>query len=175
MTVEEQADQLAHGVKSFAASVAELDERLFLSKLGGWTPRDIVAHLIGWNRHVVRGARQILRGELPFYDVDPGPNYSKVNATLVRQYRDTDRSVLLEKLAESAEELTAFVRAIDPAEWDRDFGVRHKGERLTVKSTVNDLIADYDYHRAQLEEHRAGAAQHTHEPGKRARSGERDC
>ena len=165
MTIEEQIDGLEHCVEAFAASVAGLDERLFHSNVNGWTPRDIVAHLIGWNRHIVRGAKQILCGELPFYDVDPGPDYSKVNAALVRQYGDTDRSVLLERLAESAGELMAFLRAIDPEEWDRDFGVRHRGEKLTVKSsagdlvtvksTVDDLIADYDHHRAQLEELRA--------------------
>ena len=167
MTLEEQVDKLGHCVQAFAASVAGLDERLFFSSIGCWTPRDIVAHLIGWNLHIVRGAKQILCGELPFYDVDPGPDYSKVNAALVRLHCDTDRSVLLERLAESAGELIGFLRAMDPGEWDRDFGVRHKGEQLTVestagdlvtvKSTVDDLIADYDHHRAQLEELRARA------------------
>ena len=70
------------------------DEHLFLSKVTSWTPRDIVAHLIGWNRYIVRGAREILRGRLPFYDVDPGPNYSKVNAALAREWADTDREAL---------------------------------------------------------------------------------
>ena len=106
-------------------------------------------------------------GELPFYDVDTGPNYSKINAALVREIGDTDRSVLLEKLAETAGELEAFLRAVAPEEWDRDFGVRHRGEGLTaeyggddvitVKSTVDDLIADYDHHRAQLEQLRRDA------------------
>jgi hypothetical protein len=31
------------------------------------------------------------------------------------------------------------------------------GDLVTVKSTVDDLIADYDHHRAQLEGHRADA------------------
>ncbi len=157
MTIEDQIDQLEHCVKTFAGSVTALDERLFLSKVTGWTVREILTHLIGWNRHIVRGAKQILRCELPFYDVDPGSDYSKVNAALVREYGDTDRSPLLESLAASAGELTTFLRAIDPGEWDRDFGVRHKGETLTVKSTVDELIADYDHHRGQLEKFRASA------------------
>jgi hypothetical protein len=157
MTFEDQMDQLKHCVEAFSGSVAALDERLFLSKVTGWTARDILVHLIGWNRHIVRGAKQILRGELPFYDVDPGPDYSKVNAALVRECGDTDRSALLESLAASAGELTAFLWAIDPGEWDHDFGVRHDGETLTVKSTVDDLIGDYDHHRRQLEEFRASA------------------
>jgi hypothetical protein len=161
MTLGEQIDKLERCVQAFATSVAGLDERLFLSKINGWTPRDILAHLIGWNRHIVRGANQILCGELPFYDVDPGPDYSKVNAALVRQYSARDRSVLLESLAESVGELTAYLGAIDPGKWDHDFGVRHTGQKLTVestagdlvtvKSTLDDLIADYDHHRAQLE------------------------
>ena len=162
MTVEEQIEQFEGSVEAFVASVAALDEVLFLRKLNGWTPRDVVAHLIGWNRHIMMGAEQILRGELPFYDVDPGPNYSKVNAALVRECGDTDCSVLLRRLGESAGRLITFLRAIAPGEWDRDFGVRHKGEKLTVKSTaddlvtvkstVDDLIGDYDHHRVQLEE-----------------------
>ncbi|MGD2154724.1 MAG: maleylpyruvate isomerase N-terminal domain-containing protein [Gemmatimonadales bacterium] len=158
MTQEEQLDQLQHCVEAFAGSVAALDKRLFLRKVTNWTARDMVAHLIGWNRYIVRGARQILRGELPFYDVDPGPDYSTVNAALVREYAGTDRSALLESLAKSTEELTAFLRTVDPEAWDRDFGVRHDGETLTVKSTVDDLIADYHHHRQQLEDFRTSAA-----------------
>ena len=167
MTVEDQLEQLERCVDAFADSVAALDERVFLKKVAGWTARDIVAHLIGWNRHIVRGAKQILSGELPFYDVDPGPNYSKVNAALAREYNDTDSAVLLESLSGTAGELTAFLRTLAPGDWDRDFGVRHKGENLTVdsttddvvtvKSTVDELVADYDYHRGQLEELRTSA------------------
>ena len=158
MTVDEQLDQLERSIEAFAGSVAALDERLFLSKVTSWTPRDIVAHLIGWNRYIVRGAREILRSRLPFYDVDPGPNYSKVNAALVREWADTDRTALLNSLAASTRELTVFLRAMDRSAWDCDFGVRHGGETLTVKSTVDDLIADYHHHRVQLEEFRASAA-----------------
>jgi len=158
MTPVEQSEQLEHCVEAFAGSVAALDERLFLKKVTTWTVLDMVAHLVGWNRYIVRGARQILRGELPFYDVDPGPDYSNVNAALVREYADTDRSALLESLAASTEELTAFLRAVDPDKWDRDFGVRHDGETLTVKSTVDELLADYHYHREQLEDFRTSAA-----------------
>jgi hypothetical protein len=160
--LEEQVFRFEQCIRAFAASAAALDETLFLGEVNDWTPRDIVAHLVGWNRHMVRGAKQILRGELPFYDVDPGPNFSKVNAAIVSEYDDTDCSVLLRKLSETAGELKAFLQTIDPADWDRDFGVRHEGEGLsveftagevvTVKGSVDDLIADYDYHRAQLEE-----------------------
>ena len=158
VTLEEQINQLEHCVEAFRCSVASLDQSLFLKKVTSWTVRDIVAHLIGWNRYIVRGTRQILRGELPFYDVDPGPDYSNVNASLIREYADTDLSVLLEGLVASTKELTDFLRTLDAHTWDCDFGVRHKGEILTVKSTVNDLIADYHHHQIQIEEFRTSSA-----------------
>ncbi len=157
VTFPEQMDRLQRGVEAFAGSVALLDQHLLLRQVTSWTARDIVAHLIGWNRYIMRGLSQVLCGDLPFYEVDPGPNYSKVNAALVREYAATDRAALLEGLEASARELLVFLRTIEPSAWDRDFGIRHKGEVLTVKSTVEDLIADYDHHRAQLEALRASA------------------
>jgi len=61
MTPEDQSEQLERCVRAFVGSVAALDEHLFLRKVTTWTARDMVAHLIGWNRYVVRGAREILR------------------------------------------------------------------------------------------------------------------
>ena len=159
MTIEGQVDRLENSVQQFAGSVTALDERLFPSQVAGWTVRDMVAHLVGWNRYIVRGSQQILRGDLPFYDVDPGPDYANVNVVLVREYAEVDRAALLESLAATTGELTDFLRSIDPADWDRDFGVRHDGETLTVKGTVDDLIDDYDHHRVQLENFGANATE----------------
>ena len=83
MTIDGQIARLDRSVEELAAAVASLDEKLFLERLNGWSSRDIVAHLVGWNRLIIEGSRQIMRGELPSYDVDPGENYSKVNAKLI--------------------------------------------------------------------------------------------
>jgi len=148
--IEDQIKQFEQCVKNFAGSFASLDKRFIHHKVIGWTARDIVAHLIGWNRYVVKGSKQILNGELPFYDINHGPDFSNINAEIIKKYSDTDRSALLKKLSDSSNELVTFLRTIDPADWDRDFGVRHHDEKLTVKSTLNDLIADYNHHRVQL-------------------------
>ena len=71
---EEQADRLRRGVQELAREVRALDQEAFLAPLGRWSVRDIVAHLVGWNEAIVIGCRQLMRGELPFYDVDPGPD-----------------------------------------------------------------------------------------------------
>ena len=138
-------------VAEFIRCIEALSSDQLLAPLGKWTPRDIVAHLIGWNRYVVRGSRQLQRGELPFYDVDPGENFGKVNAALVEEYPEADGVELLSELRKSADELCAFLDALEESEWQRDFGVRHGDEVLTIRGTVDELIRDYPHHREQIE------------------------
>jgi hypothetical protein len=150
VTIEAQVGRLDLAVEELAECVASLREDLFLRKVDRWSARDMVAHLIGWNRYIMEGSRQIRRGELPFYDVDPGENYSKVNAVLIREYSSTDRQLLLDELEASARELGRFLLSLDAAEWGRDYGVRHKEEIVTIQSTVDDLIRDYAHHTRQI-------------------------
>lgn len=149
--IEQQIHRLRLAVETFTASVLALSEERFPAKLNGWSPRDIVAHLIGWNRHVIKGSEQIQRGELPFYDLDPGENYSKVNAALVQHYDSTDKQLLLDQLQASALELKELLQSLDVEYWARDFGVRHGGAEVTIRNTVDELIDDYDHHRRQIE------------------------
>jgi len=151
VTIEDQIVRLDRSVKAFSQCVASLDEQRFLQKLNGWTPRDIVAHLVGWNRYVIKGGRQILLGELPFYDIDPGDNYSKVNAVLVGEHSSSSSEELLADLRRSARELKEFLRSVDLSDWNRDYGVRHGGSTITIKNTMDELIDDYDHHRKQIE------------------------
>jgi len=151
MTIEKQITRLGLNVEDFARYIASLNEELFLKKFTLWSPRDVVAHLIGWNRYIIEGSKQIKRGELPFYDIDPGENYSKVNAVLVRKYSSRDKQELLDELQASAQELKQFLQSLDPSEWDRDYGVRHKGATITIQNTVDELIEDYVKHRKQIE------------------------
>ena len=150
MTIEAQLSRLEKSLNDLHRCVSSLDEQMFLRPIRQWSSRDIVAHLVGWNRHLVLGANQIRRGELPFYDIDPGDDYSKVNAALVREYSSTSRDELLHDLRASAQELRRYLRSLDPTEWDRDCGVRHAGTIMTIRNSVDDLIGDYDHHGRQI-------------------------
>ncbi len=152
MTIQTQIVKLRADVEDFAQCVSSLNEELFLKKINGWSARDIAAHLIGWNRYLIEGSKQIKKGALPFYDVDPGENYSKVNAELIRKHSSVDKQELLDELRASARELGQFLESLDPGEWDRDYGVTNQGSTITIQSSVDDLIADYAHHRVQIEE-----------------------
>ncbi len=150
--IEGQINRLDSAVKRFEASIVTLQRESFLARLHGWSPRDILAHLIGWNYQVIEGSKQIQLGELPFYDIDPGENYSKVNEALVQRFRSTDRQVLIQELHSSARDLQKYLESLEPEAWAKDFGVRHGGSRVTIRDTVEELIEDYNHHRRQIEE-----------------------
>jgi len=67
MTIEQQINQLNRNIDEFAACIEALPEGAFLQKIDEWSPRDVLAHLIGWNRYTISGAEKIRKGELPFY------------------------------------------------------------------------------------------------------------
>ena len=150
--IESQIDRFDSAVKRLEDSLVALQQESFLGRLNGWSPRDILAHLIGWNHHVIEGGRQIQLGELPFYDIDPGENYSKVNEAIVQKISATDRQVLIKELHSSANDLKEYLRSLEPAAWAKDFGVRHGGSTVTIRDTVDELIEDYDHHRIQVED-----------------------
>jgi len=151
VTIKAQIAGLHAGIEAFAACVASLSEELFVRKCNGWSPRDIVAHLIGWNRYIIKGSTQIKNGELPFYDLDPGENYSKVNAVLIRVYSSNDKQELLKELQDSVRELEEFLQSLPPKEWDHDYGVRHRGVPITIRNSVDEVIEDYAHHKEQIE------------------------
>lgn len=152
MTIKLQVSKLERGVDKFARSIASMSDRLFLKKINQWSPRDVVAHLIGWNHYIIDGCKQLINGELPFYDVDPGDNYSKVNAELIRKYSSQDKQEMLAQLLASTRKVVEFIHSLEPDQWRRDYGVKNKGVTLTIRDTVAELIADYAHHRRILED-----------------------
>ena len=151
MTRDEQIVQLNKAHQDFVKGVLALSEDGFLGSLGDWTPRDIVAHLIGWNRNIRIGCEQIRTGVSPFYHVD-GPNdYRNENAKSIARYNSRERSVLLTELASSKDELVAYVMGIDERDWDKDFGPQHyRGGPATIARSIASLTGDYLGHTEEI-------------------------
>jgi len=138
----------AEAIDRFVATIDALPHNVFLAPMNGWAPRDVVAHLIGWNRLTVDGAREILHGRAPAYldDVDNG--FRRVNADAVRAHSSTDRDTLLDELTESAREAAAFVRALKPSSWTTS--IRFREWTISVADCVDALRQDYDTHRERI-------------------------
>lgn len=150
METDERIAALHASVERLADAVAALPEPLFLRETDGRSPRDIVAHLIGWNHYTIEGYEQQRRGELPAYLVDPGEDFSTVNAAAMRRYASRDRGELLGQLRDSLAALEAFLGALSPAEWADDYGVGYNGRPLTLARLVGTLGGDYDHHREEI-------------------------
>ncbi|UCH42887.1 MAG: ClbS/DfsB family four-helix bundle protein [Dehalococcoidales bacterium] len=151
MTVEEQISNLTSNINEFKACISYLPDGLFLKKLDDWAPRDILAHLIGWNRSTVEGCQQIIKGETPSFFIDPGYDFSRFNAILVKEYNSEDRHKLIEELEISRHKLEQFLLSIDSDKWDNDYGVTYRGGSVTVGNMVEGLNNDYVNHRKQIE------------------------
>ena len=151
MTIEEQIGYLSNNIQEFTECINSLPEDLFLKKLDEWAPRDILAHLIGWNRYTIEGCQQIIKCETPFFLIDPGYDFSKVNAVSVQKYDSKDRQALIEELKASARELLQFLLSVESTQWNADYGVTYRGGTVTVMNMVEALASDFIHHRLQIE------------------------
>lgn len=152
MNRKRQLRELVESLEHFKKLVADLPSSLFLKSMNGWSPRDVMAHLIGWNRHTLEGCTQILQGQEPFYFVDAENDFSHVNAESVQRYSSVRKDELMEQMDESFQELEAYLLSVDPMHWKMDHGVKYHNWTITISNTVDALRQDYDAHRKQIEE-----------------------
>lgn len=141
--------------RDFVRRIVELPEELWLTKIVNWTPRDVVAHLIGWNILVREGCDLLRAGKAPAYLDDREHSYRHVNDASVKRHAAQDRWTLLAELETSFRDLERYLAALDPVIWDADTGVRVAGRPVTIRNSVRVFGRDYDNHRRRLEEWQA--------------------
>jgi hypothetical protein len=98
---------LKHAYQDFTKLILSLTEELFLSSMDGWAPRDVVAHLIGWNNLMIDASSSILVGQPPSYYADASNDYSNINAGFTAQYSSRSKKELLAALESSLDGLEA--------------------------------------------------------------------
>ena len=151
MQTNPQTKQLGQAVSKFKTCIQDLPESKFLQPINGWTPRDVLAHLIGWNRLYITGCREIKTGEQPSYFSDDENDYSNVNAESLEMYATIDQGLLLDELEDSSQALQNYLLFLPPDDWQTDFGARYRDSTITIENTVADLIKDYDDHREEIQ------------------------
>jgi hypothetical protein len=120
---------LATSITRFTAVMHQPPDALWLRRFTDWTPRDVVAHLIGWNQYTSDGSARIRRDGTPFYRYDVPSDFANLNAASRQAYPATDRAVLLRTLTDSAARLLKGLRPISAEDWTRDVGARKKVRR----------------------------------------------
>jgi len=135
----------------FVDCVRSIPEPRFLSPMNGWTPRDVVAHLIGWSRALAQAGVSIIAGELPTYYADAPNDYRNINAVFVMHYASTSREDLLGELASAIDDLAAFVVGLSKAQLTEDHRLMHySGEPATVQKIIRSLTGEFAHHRGEI-------------------------
>lgn len=145
-------DAFRTSVRQFVRCVETLPEALWLSKIVNWTPRDVVAHLIGWNAYVREGCDLMRAGKTPAYLNDRENDYRQVNSASVERHSARDKRTLLRELEASSRELEQYLARLDPGAWDADTGVRAGSRPVTIRTSIRALARDFDNHRQRIEQ-----------------------
>lgn len=142
-------------MREFVRCIETLPEDLWLKPIINWTPRDIVAHLIGWNVYVREGCDLLRAGKTPAYLNDREHDYRHVNAASVERYTARDRPTLLKELEASFRDLEHYLAGLDPAAWNADTGVQLGGRPVTIRNSIRAFARDYNNHRQRIEQWQA--------------------
>jgi hypothetical protein len=144
--------RLQGNISRFTDVIRALPEAVFLHRFTEWAPRDVVAHLIGWNYLTREGIAGIRQGISPAYIEDYPNNFATANAASVATYAATERNVLLAELQRSADLLLADLHRLAPADWMHDFGARNPiGRPVFIQRQVDGLSDDYLAHAQEVE------------------------
>ncbi len=150
---DKQLADLETNYTAYMQTMQGLSAEDFLASLGDWTPRDIAAHFIGWNRITLAGCSALREGAEPFYFYDGTNDYRKVNARFFTQFPSTDLNELLEDITSTKEALMAYLKTIPENEWELDTGIVHyRGNPATIARCVDSLVRDYRKHREEIVE-----------------------
>lgn len=146
---------LENAIEGFQTLIEDLPEELFLKLIDDWTPRDVVAHLAWWNRHMIAASQSLQAGNVPSYYADAANDYRTINAQAIAEFPSRDRRALLKQMQTTLKEFKDYLRALKPGDWDADHGVTHyRGGAATIRRIVESLAGDYASHTQQIEKWR---------------------
>jgi len=153
---------LRNAYQDFVKLILSLTDEQFLSPMEGWAPRDVVAHLIGWNGLMIESSQSVLAGKPPSYYADTKNDYSNINAGLTKKYASPSKQELLAELGSSMEKFEAFISSLSEEELTSDHGVIHySGMPATIGRIIDSLAGDYQYHTRQISEWLIGQQDNT--------------
>lgn len=116
----------------------------------GWTIKDVLAHVLGWDQRVLRTLPLMVQNrasEVPSVEVD------EYNAVSVAAWRDRSPAELLVEVQSTHRQIVDAIAALDHKEIDTR-RERH-GQIITIRSYVIDVMTDHEReHAAEIEQWR---------------------
>ena len=121
--------------------------------LGIWSIKDMLAHLAGWDYANLEGVRAVLVGMLPPFYSYHDRDWKKYNAILVAKYKRESFSELIDLLSDSQRALAEFLSTVPAEAFNKDFGVRFRGYKVTVQRLLEAETRDEQIHYQQIQDH----------------------
>ncbi|HLF73007.1 MAG TPA: ClbS/DfsB family four-helix bundle protein [Anaerolineales bacterium] len=118
--------------------------------LGIWSVKDVLAHLAGWDYTNVEAARYVMAGKLPPFYAHHDRDWAKYNAMLVAKYRRENLEELIELVKDSQRQLIEFIKTVPLSAFDKDFGVRFRGYKVTIRRLLEAELEDERVHQQQI-------------------------
>jgi hypothetical protein len=126
------------------------DQNQDLIFLGIWSVRDLLAHLVGWDYTNINAIKSMMKGEIPaFYKYRDG-DWQTYNARLVKRYKRGSLQELLATAKNSHEQLLLVLQTIPPEIFNKDFGVRFHGYKVTIQRLLEAETKDEQIHYQQI-------------------------
>ncbi len=130
-------------------------EKLLPSKqrvkfLGIWSPRHLVAHLIGWDYTNIAAATELIAGRLPTFYERHDRDWSSYNKEIIRKRNRGSYNNLLLAAKRSHQKLLSFMKGIPSTEFVLDRNIRYHGWRVTIERLLLSEAKDEKTHLRQL-------------------------
>lgn len=122
-------------------------DRIFL---GIWSVRDLLAHLAGWDYTNMEAASYVMAGKLPAFYAYHDHDGAKYNAMLVATYKRDQLDELIGLVKDAQRQLIDFVQTIPLSAFNKDFGVRFRGYKVTIQRLLEAERKDEQTHLQQI-------------------------
>jgi len=130
-----------------SALSAEKQNKVFL---GIWSIKDLLAHLAGWDYTNMEAASYVLAGKLPPFYAHHDRDWAKYNAMLVAKHKRDDIEELLRLVKDTQRQLLEYIQTVQLSAFNKDFGVRFRGYKVTIQKLLEAEIKDEQVHCQQI-------------------------
>ena len=126
---------------------AEKQDMVFL---GIWSVKDLLAHLAGWDYTNMEAASYVMAGKLPSFYAHHDRDWAKYNAMLVAKYKREQLDELIGLVKDAQRQLIDFVQTVPLSAFNKDFGVRFRGYKVTIQRLLEAELKDEQTHLQQI-------------------------
>jgi hypothetical protein len=120
--------------------------------LGIWSVKDLLAHMVGWDYTNIEAAKNVLDGKVPNFYSHQDRDWKTYNALLVKKYKRDSFDELLTAARDSQNELIEFLQTVPPRSFNKDFGVRFRGYKVTIQRLLEADAKDEQVHYQQIKD-----------------------